>query len=294
MQKLSSSTLTLASVQWLFFIFANTLVVPLSVGSAFHLSPTEIATTLRLSFIFIGIVCTIQATLGHRFSLMEGHSGLWWGLILSLCSSASASGMSYTTLGGAVTTGILLAGIVAVVVGALNLIPLLQKLFTPIVMSVYLFLLAFQLILIFFKGMLKLTPEGHLDLPVSLFSIALVIVTSIISVKGKGLLSNFAVLIGIIIGWGFFIFLFPSSGQAVPAGVMKFTFFPWGKPNFEVGIVITSFITGLLNLTNNIAAVKASEGLYGKEIGKKEFKNSFIISGLFSIVAALFGLVPNT
>lgn len=294
MSKLSPSTLTLASLQWLFFIFANTLVVPLSVGAAFHLSAAETAMALRASFVFIGAASMVQALWGHRFSLMEGHSGLWWGLILSLCTSASASGMSLTRLGGALATGIILAGIVAVLVGWLNLIPLLQKLFTPVVMSVYLFLLSFQLILIFFKGMLKLAPNGHLNIPVSLFSIGLVILTTIISVKGKGLVSNFAVLIGIIVGWVLYTILFPGSQQSVAAGDIKLTFFPWGKPNLEIGIVLTAFITGLMNLTNNISGPKASEGLYGREISKAEFKKSFIISGLFSILSPVLGLVPNT
>ncbi|MCM2531237.1 uracil/xanthine transporter [Neobacillus pocheonensis] len=293
MSKLSTSTTIFASLQWLFFIFANTLVVPLSVGAAFHLSAAVIAVTLRTSFIFIGIACALQGMIGHRFSLMEGHSGLWWGLILSLCSEAAASGMTYTRMGGALATGIILAGVVSVLIGWLNLIPLLQKLFTPMVMSIYLFLLSIELILIFFKGMLKFTSGGSLDLPVSLFSLALVIITSVISIKGKGMISNFAVLIGIIVGWVIYSLIFGTSQQAALGGGLKFTLFPWGKPNFEIGIVLTAFITGLLNLTNNISSIKAAEGLYGYSISSKNNRSSFIITGLLSMVSTVFGLVPN-
>jgi len=293
MSKLSTTTTAFASLQWLFFIFANTLVVPLSVGAAFHLSPDVIAVTLRTSFIFIGIATALQGLIGHRFSLMEGHSGLWWGLILSLCSGAAASGVSFTRVGGALATGILLAGVVAVLIGWLNLIPLLQKLFTPMVMSVYLFLLSIELILIFFKGMLAYTPNGSIDLPISLFSIALVIVTSVINIKGKGMISNFAVLIGIIVGWIGYSLIFGPNNQIASAGGLKLTLFPWGKPNMEIGIVLTAFITGLLNLSNNISGIKASEGLYGYTISKKNNRSQFIISGLFSMISPVFGLVPN-
>ncbi|MEK1832055.1 hypothetical protein AAAC51_33760 [Priestia megaterium] len=76
------------------------------------------------------------------------------------------------------------------------------------VMSTYLFLLTIQLILIFFKGMLKLTPSGSLNIPVSLFSVGLVILVSVISIKGKGIIGNFAILIGMIVGWIFYVWLF--------------------------------------------------------------------------------------
>lgn len=293
MQKLSTSTTIFASLQWLFFIFANTLVVPISIGAAFHLSQDVIAVTMRTSFIFIGIACALQGAIGHRFSLMEGHSGLWWGLILSICTEAAASGMSYSTVGGALATGIILAGIVSVMVGWFNLIPLLQKLFTPMVMSIYLFLLSIELILIFFKGMLKFTANGAMDLPVSLFSILLVVVTGVISIKGKGMISNFAVLIGMIGGWVVYAILFGSGEHATTAGAFKLTLFPWGKPNLEMGIVITSFVTGLLNMSNNISAVKAAEGLYGYPIDRKHHRSSFVISGLFAMASTLLGLVPN-
>jgi xanthine/uracil permease len=161
------------------------------------------------------------------------------------------------------------------------------------VMSVYLFLLSIELILIFFKGMLQVTSDGSLDLPVSLFSLALVIITSVISIKGKGMISNFAVLIGIIVGWVFYSIIFGTNQQVSTAGGFTFTLFPWGKPNLEIGIVLTAFITGLLNLTNNISAVKAAEPLYGYSISNKNYKRSFIITGLLSMVSIVFGLVPN-
>lgn len=97
----SKFTTPLASVQWLFFIFANTIVVPISVGTAFDLTPDQIAVTLRSSLIFTGIACFLQGWIGHRYPIMEGHSGIIWGLILNLGMSASSLGMSFTQIGGA-------------------------------------------------------------------------------------------------------------------------------------------------------------------------------------------------
>jgi hypothetical protein len=83
-------TTAFSSMQWLLFIFANTVVVPISVGTAFGLPAEEIAGILRSSLVFTGLACVLQGLIGHRFPLMEGHSGVMWGLTLNLCASASA------------------------------------------------------------------------------------------------------------------------------------------------------------------------------------------------------------
>lgn len=289
--KLSSSTTILASIQWFFFIFANTVVVPISIGDAFQLSSDQIIMTIRSSFFLTGIACILQAWIGHRYPLLEGHSGMWWGLILSLCTSASSVGMTYVELGGSLALGIFLAGIITIIVGAFNLVPLLQKIFTPMVMSIYLFLLTIQLILIFFKGMLKLTPNGSLDISISLFSVGLVILVSIISIKGKGVLSNFAILIGMIVGWLFYVWLFPSNSSINYAN-FHFSIFPWGKPHLQVGIAITACLAGILNASNTIASIKASENLHGIKTNSKQYRFSFTLTGIFTCLGAIFGLVP--
>lgn len=83
---------------------------------------------------------------------MEGHSGLLWGVILNLGLSASSLGMSFTEIGGGIATGVMLASGVTLILAAFNGISLLKSIFSPMVMSVYLFLLTFQLIFIFLKA----------------------------------------------------------------------------------------------------------------------------------------------
>src|SRR5579863_9069925 len=104
-------TTVLAGVQWLFFMFANVVVIPLSVGQAFHLPPDVVTASLERSFIYTGLACILQGVLGHRFALMEGPAGLWWGVILSLAASASALGQSLPNLGGSLELGIIISGI---------------------------------------------------------------------------------------------------------------------------------------------------------------------------------------
>ena len=94
MYQKSSSTMFFAGLQWLFFMFANTVVIPITIGDAFDLSSVEVASALQRSFIFTGVACILQACIGHKYPLMEGQSGIWWGAILSISASASSAGLT--------------------------------------------------------------------------------------------------------------------------------------------------------------------------------------------------------
>jgi len=282
-----------ASLQWLFFIFANTVVVPISVGTAFELPQHEIAAILRSSFIITGIACMLQGLIGHRFPLMEGHSGVMWGLMLNLSVTASSLGMSLSSIGGGIATGMLLAGAVVFILGALNLLTFLHKVFTPMVMSVYLFLLTFQLIQIFFEGMIKVSHDGTVDVPVSLFSIGIVILVSLLKIKGPKSISNFSILIGMIVGWIFYIILFPQEEVInVNANTtMDILIFPFGTPNLHIGIISVTFLASFINLINTNASIQTVANLLNAKITKSHFNRSYLLTGMYSILAAIFGLV---
>ncbi len=181
------TTTTLAGVQWLGFMFANTVVIPLSIGTAYHMTPLQISGDMARSFILTGVACTIQALFGHRLPLMEGQSGLWWGVILSLASIGLSSGRSLIEIGGSLAVGIMLGGAAIILSGIFGLHKILNRLFTPIVMAVLLLLLAAELIDIFFAGMMGMSKGGSIQGPIALLSIFLVILVSALTIAGKGL-----------------------------------------------------------------------------------------------------------
>ena len=110
MNQKSSFMLFFAGLQWLFFMFANTVVIPITIGDAFDLSAVEVASALQRSFIFTGIACIFQALIGHKYPLMEGQSGIWWGAILSISASASSAGLTASEIGGGLAVGIIISG----------------------------------------------------------------------------------------------------------------------------------------------------------------------------------------
>ena len=291
MRALKAFPTGMAAIQWVFFIFANTIVVPVSIGAAFDLSAEEVAMTLRSSLIFTGVACVLQGLWGHRYPLMEGHSGLMWGLLLNLSASAAALGMDLQTIGGGIATGMIASAVFMLATGIFGLSALIKKVFTPMVMSVYLFLLSAQLVLIFFTGMLKLTPDGTLNVPVSLLSVGIVLLVTVLKVKGKGSISNFSILIGIIVGWILYDLLFPAD-TALTTSSQSFSLFPLGTPNLEWGIVLTTFTAGVLNLSNTIASIQAAARLYHEEPAESRYNRSFTLTGVYTAAGSFLGLVP--
>lgn len=288
----SQSVTLLAGFQWLFFMFANTVVIPISIGSAFDLEQVEIVSAIQRSFILTGLACVLQGWIGHKLPLMEGQSGLWWGVILSLAGTADALGMELTTIGGSIAVGTMISGALVAVFGLLGIGELLKKWFTPAVMFVFLLLLANQLIAIFLKGMVGLNEGAVIDMKMAGFSFLLATFTILIHVKGKGIISRLNLLIGMVAGWVASSFIFPSEAEEAIHTTPFLQWFPWGEPTLEWGIVLTVIMAGLLNTTNTVATLKESEDLFGKVTTRFQYKSSFFLTGVLTTLSGMLGLVP--
>lgn len=286
----------IAGLQWLFFIFTNIVVIPITVGAAFDLEPDKIITILNLSFIVTGIACMVQGLIGHRRAILEGQSGLWWGVILTLIATASAQGMPIEVLGGSLTVGIIISGILSMIIGIFGLGPLLSKLFNPTVMGVFMLLFGAQIIGIFLKGMLGIPfgdpTAGQINLSVAMLSILVVALVVVIGSKAPSSIKRYSLLIGIIVGWIAYALIFGSDQSAGETKAASIVLFPLGSPAWDVGIILTAVLTGMLNTANTFGALKGTDNLYGAETTKQQYRISFTITGIFTGIAGILGLVP--
>src|SRR5690625_554020 len=289
----------LASLQWFFFIFANIVIIPITVGEAFELNQAEVVSLVQMSFIVTGLACLAQAFFGHRRPILEGQSGLWWGIYLTLVATSSAQGISLVTLGGSLVTGIVIAGIITILIGVLGIGPIFDKLFTPGVMGVFMFLLGLTLIEIFLKGMLQL-PFGNADenqvvinLPVAALSIFIALIVIIISIKSPPKIRSYALLIGIVLGWGLYVLLFPSEESVTQSSDQVVSkIFPLGEPVWNTGIIVTVVLASLLNISNTFGALKGTDVLLHKNTTKRDYVTTFSITCIASVATGIFGLVP--
>jgi len=294
MNQSSRNVTIFAAIQWMFFIFVNVVVVPVSIGAAFELSTGEVVSILRTSLIVTGAACMLQGWIGHRYPLLEGPSGIIWGMMLTLAASAPSLGLTLTEVGGGIATGMLLAGVVTVLLAVFGAVPLVHKLFKPMVMNVFLLLLSLQLAVIFFDGMIGVANDGAMHIGITAFSVAVAIFVAFLKVKGNKLISNFSLLIGIIVGWPIYSLLFSGAGVIEAenmAGAAGLLLFPLGQPNLELGIVIMTFVACLLNMSNTFAAIQAASAIYIDKPQQSRYRNSLLLTGLYSVVGSLFGLV---
>ncbi|WP_269432600.1 uracil/xanthine transporter [Bacillus sp. FJAT-18017] len=287
----------MSGLQWLFFIFTNIVVIPITVGAAFELEPSKIVSLLQLSFILTGLACIVQAIFGHKRAIMEGQSGLWWGIILSLCTTAAAQGMPLPVLGGSLTVGIIISAILTLIIGVTGFGPSLAKLFNPAVMGVFMFLFGCQLIGIFLKGMLGIpfgnqTQGAQIDLSISLLSIIIAIFVIVISVKASPSVRRYGLLLGIIVGWIAYALIFETESQVSQVSSFAIELFPLGKPAWDIGIIVTTILAGLLNTANTFGALKGTDEMYKEQTTNSQYRASFTITGIFTMLAGVLGLVP--
>ncbi len=291
--RLSPTTTLLAGIQWLFFMFANTVVIPLSVAAAFHLNAAATTGSLERAFMYTGLACVLQALLGHRLPLMEGLAGLWWGTILGVAATAGEGGLPRAVVGGSIAVGIILVSGLIILIGATGLGWHLKRFTSPPVVATFYVLLAAQLSQSFLKGALGMAGGGQIVPGIAAISLVLVVLVLVLNIGGRGLVSNFALLIGIVVGWIAFTLLLPHAAPApVPAGKQLFATFPWGAPAYDPGVILTIVIAGLISLSNSYAAIEGGNELLGQTSDSGQYRRSLMLTGLNGIVAGVFGIVP--
>lgn len=291
----------LGGLQWLMYIFVNTVVVPITIGAAFNLSQAEIVSTMQFSFILGGIACLLQVFIGHRRPIMDGPSGLWWGVIIALSSMSAAQGIPIAEVGGSIAVGVIIAGVLTIIVGVTGFGYYLEKMFNPSVMGVFMLLFGVSLCINFLKGMLGIPYGGQVgDIAIkvgpSILAIGIAALVLILTIKGSNKIAQYSMLIGIIVGWPLFALLFDSESQLGGAGVpssLEIFWFPTGAPAWNLGIIVTVVVTGILNLSKQYGSIKGTDIIYkDKPSTGKDYRNSFSITGVMTIISGLLGLVP--
>lgn len=291
-----TTTDVLAGVQWFLFMFANIVVIPIGVGAAYQLQQDEIVSLLQLSFIVTGLACLAQVLFGHGRPIMEGQSGLWWGIFLTLVVTTSAQDMPLHVLGGSLALGVILSGLLTVIIGLTGLGAVFGKLFKPGVMGVFMMLLGLTLMSIFFKGMFGIpfglaADDVVLQIPTGLLALAIVVFVIIFSIKAPVKWRSYALLIGIVVGWICYVLIF-GSAKAHESTNATIKLFPLGALTWDTGVVLTALLAGLLNISNTYGALLGTDELLGHKTSANTYRKTFTVTGIVNTVSGFFGLVP--
>lgn len=287
----------LSGFQWFFFIFCNTVVVPPTLVSAFHLPANSLLMLTQYAFLTTALACLFQAVFGHRRAIMEGPTGLWWGTILTVTLAEASRGTPLNDIASSLAVGIAIAALLTMVIGISGLGSRLARLFTPTVMVAFMLLLGAQLTAIFFKGMLGL-PFGiaatSVNLSLAPFGMSVAVMFFVIGliVFLPQRISRYALLIGTVVGWLLWRLCFgASSADFTP---LHWQWFPLGSHGaLSPGIILTAVLTGLVNISNTYGALRGTDVFYPQTTpDNTHYRRSFIVSGVVTLFTVPLAVVP--
>ncbi len=76
------------SIQHLTFCIANAAILPVVVGAYLGLDQAGLAALVQRTFILCGLVSIFQVLWGHKYPVFEGPAGMWFGVFITLATSA--------------------------------------------------------------------------------------------------------------------------------------------------------------------------------------------------------------
>ncbi len=285
----------ISAIQWVCFMIATSIAVPIAIASLFHLNSFETASFVQRTLLVLGAASFIQGLLGHRIPISEGPAGLWW-VVFTIYSGFVGTiyvSESYTLqiLSGAM----IISAIFIIIITLLGLINKIEKLFTPTVTFIYLLLLILQLSGSFIKGILGITNTSPTIQPiVALLSIITIFLTFYLGQVSNRLIRQYSIILSLLGGWIFFICF--GLAPSIPTTDSLFALphiFVFGTPLVDAGTFTTGIFIGLLLTTNMITSVRVMEQIVDSNTDKKRLRSGGIISGINLLIGSMFSAVGS-
>jgi xanthine/uracil permease len=286
-------------LQHMVLFIANSAIMPVIIAKGLGLDAVQISEMLLRTFFLCGVLSILQQRFGHRYPIIDGPSGLWLTVWISLVSFTGAMGGDLAGLRVHLELGLVISGVLLIILGLSGGMKYVAKLFTPLVNGVFLVLMPIQLSKSFIQGMLGTIYGGTEVDKMSMVAFWLTVaVMLLLNIFGTPFLKSIAILIGIAVGWVF----------AVCAGIGDFgdmsllksfivlpQVFPWGTPALDPGILITCIIGSFLLFANVIGSFLGMADVLDEEFTDKQMNRGTAFFGVSTIATGLFatiGFVP--
>ncbi|WP_246050143.1 purine/pyrimidine permease [Aquibacillus sediminis] len=296
-QQHSITQTAMETVQWFIFFLATTVAMPIVIGAIFELSFIEISGLMQRTLFVAGVATLLQGVLGHRLPIMEGPAGIWISIFSVMAITGVQSGISLTESLQQLEATMILTGAFLLLFGVFKIAAKILPIFTPLVIGTFFLLLTVQLSGTFLQGMLGLQQGVEsIQLAEAIIAFATFFIVLGLSTFARGWLSNYAVLIGIVIGW--MVFALVVGNQAVTNQASLFSVpevFAFGMPDFDISLIPIAFVTAIILLSNIVASIVAiSQILNGKaDYDHGQVNRGSAFSGINHGLAGGFAAVAN-
>lgn len=284
-------------LQHVLAMFASNVTPSIIVAGAAGLAfgGAEQVYLIQMAMLFAGIATLFQTVgfgpVGARLPIMQGTSFAFVGVLAGI---AATQGLSVAL------TACIIGGVIHFCLGAV--IQNLRWLFPPIVIGLVILAIGLYLIPVAIKyaagGAAQFQMEAESFGSLKHWSVALTVVVVSVLLKffTKGLLSNAAILIGLIAGYVLAFMLgmvnFGAVGKA--SWITAIKPLPYGF-EFNLGAVIAVTLVSIVSAIETVgdASATAKAGA-NREATDAEIAGATYADGLGTAVAAVFGGLPNT
>ncbi|USG68493.1 purine/pyrimidine permease [Brevibacillus ruminantium] len=282
----------LSALQWMIVTVSSSVAVPLAIGDIYGLTPDEIGVLMQQTMFFVGLASFLQVWIGHRYPMIEGPAGLWWGIFIILAQIGTSVGIAPREIGQSFQLGLLLAGAMFFLFGLLGWIGKIQRWFTPLVSGTYMVLLAVSLCSSLVTGMLGIGYQHAKQVDPGIALVSVVIVALVLIFLRTKRLASFAVLLGMSVGWALFAVLgWTEPVRPTEQFIVMPTLFFWGAPKWDWGVVLTSLLTGFVLLTNLVTSMNVMGKATQSPPTVQQFNRGGVFTGVSHMLSGLSGVV---
>ena len=284
-------------LQHVLAMFASNVTPSIIVAGAAGLAfgGAEQVYLIQMAMLFAGVATLFQTMgmgpIGARLPIMQGTSFAFVGVLAGV---AATQGLSVAL------TACLIAGIIHFALG--SVIQKLRFMFPPLVTGLVILAIGLYLIPVAIKyaagcaAEFQMAAESFGSLKHWTVALTVVVVSLACKFLTKGLISNAAVLIGLIAGYvvATFAGMVSFGGVAKAAWFQVPTVMPYG---FEfslgavIGVTLVSVVSAIETVGDASATTKAGAG---RDATDDEIAGATYADGLGTAVAAVFGGLPNT
>ncbi len=273
------------SLQWMLIMMYPVVWGYVIVGLGLGFTPQELADYMGRVVLMIGASTLAQAACGHRFPMATGPN-----IIPSTAIVAAylAGGKAYALL--AFNAGIL-AGVIVAILGALGVINLISRVWTPLVMGSMTMMVG---LITSTLGMGLIAGSGH---SAGLYiGIVLALMCGWLSIKGRGLLATIPVLVAIALGYAVFIAMGRFDWALVDSMPLWSLprLFPYGLEIPPLELIFMMLAAHIFSAIKEFGCVNGYANLVGRPLSPKRTRRLFTVFGLVDTVAASAMGVPAT
>ncbi|MBV8956954.1 MAG: purine/pyrimidine permease, partial [Solirubrobacterales bacterium] len=233
------------AVLWAAAIVPAAMGFWLVAGSLAGVPHARIHTLLAGALLALGLATLLQVGLGFRLPMYEGPASAYLAAI-GVVAGAGHHGL------GAITGGLLAAGIFVAGLGVLRVDRLMVRFFTPLVARVF----PLVVILAVLPATLERAVGATHGLPgsASAWAATLVVVGTVLAMRRLSRLTPYVMLCALVAGTGIYFVLDGVPHSQVAGGLAGPPLLPWGAPNVQAGVVFPFVLAGALAALNTIAS----------------------------------------